>query len=195
MITLTEVYAAILHSWRLFRGDRGALKAFDASYDGFLRSFGVIVVLTPIYALVFVAKQKMILDSADADLESHAPTAFFLWEGVAALVDWVAFPLVVLALAPMLHINNRVSLFIVARNWTSILAALPYGVTALLYALGILSAEFLGLLWLIALGLLLYFRYQVYSAALGGPIPLVIGMVVLDFLLSLMIGETLGRLG
>lgn len=195
MITFGEVYAAVLHSWRIFRGDRGALQAFDTSFDGFWRSFSVIIALAPLYAVIFLAQQRLVESDLARDLDASFPTGgFYFWKVAATLVDWVAFPAVAALIAGPLNITNRYVLLIVARNWTSILAVLPYSFVSLLYGLGMLPAA--GYVWLavIVLIVVIRFRYQVYSAALGGPTGLVIGIVALDFLLAVVIGELFDQL-
>ena len=195
MITFNEVYAAILHSWALFRGDRGALKAFDSSYEGFWRSFRVILVLAPFYVIVFLAEQVHYVSSPNHDAATFSASTFLFWKTLSALVDWVAFPMLLALIAGPLNISNRYALLVVARNWTSILAILPYAIVSLLYVVGILPPG--GLLWmsLILMIVLLRFRYQVFSAALGGPASLAIGFVAMDFLFSIIIGVLLNRLG
>ncbi|MEM1049212.1 MAG: hypothetical protein AAGL24_23870 [Pseudomonadota bacterium] len=190
MITLNEVYAAILHSWALFRGDRGALRAFDASFDGFWRSFGVIVVLAPFYALIFVANHRLDLGPT-SEVQPATLGQFVSWQYLSALVDWVTFPAVIALLAGPLNIANRFALLIVAHNWTSILAILPGALVSLLFAIGVLQQS--GFLWLslIVMIVLWRFRYQVYSAALGGPTGLVIALVAMEFVLSLFIAQSI----
>lgn len=193
MITLNEVYAAVLHSWALFRGDRGALNAFDASFDGFWRSFGVIVVLAPFYGMVFLAEKQLVFSDPAVLPENFSTASFLFWKGLSALIDWISFPLLLAVLARPLNFANRYTLLVVARNWTSILAILPYALVSLLFAIGILPPG--GLVWMsvFVMIVLLRFRYQVFSAALGGPTNLVIGFVALDFLLSVFIGVMFNR--
>jgi hypothetical protein len=194
VITFGEVYAAVLHSWRIFRGDRGALQAFDTSFDGFWRSFAVIVALAPLYGVIFLAQQRLVVSDFVRDVEAFPTGGFYVWKIAATLVDWIAFPAVAALLARPLNITSRYALLIVARNWTSILAILPYSFISLLYGLGLLPAA--GYVWLavIVLVVVIRFRYQVYSAALGGPTGLVVGIVALDFLLAIVIGELFDQL-
>lgn len=194
MITFNEIYAAVLHSWALFRGDRGALNAFDSSYDGFWRSFAVILVLAPFYVIVFLAEQRLILDDPLEAPVTFSAGAFLFWKSMSALVDWVALPILLAFLAKPLNFANRYTLLVVARNWTSILAILPYALVSLLFITGLLPPG--GLLWasLLLMLILLRFRYQVFSAALGGPTSLVVGFVALDFLFSVLIGVLFNRM-
>ena len=194
LITLNEVYSAILHSWALFRGDRGALAAFDSSYDGFWRSFMVILVLAPFYVIVFMAEQRMILTDPAGAPAAFSTGAFLFWKSVSALVDWIAFPILMAALARPLNFSNRYALLIVGRNWTSILAILPFAVVSLLFGIGLLPPGGLLVMSLLLMIVMLRFRYQVFSAALGGPTSLVIGFVALDFLFSFLIGVVINRL-
>ncbi|MEM8811046.1 MAG: hypothetical protein AAGF59_00410, partial [Pseudomonadota bacterium] len=181
-------------SWALFRGNQRALGAFDASVAGFWRSFGVIVFLIPFYALVFVAERQLAFSSTDADPIVYDPGLFLFWKSFAVAIDWIAFPIVMALLAGPLGIGSRYTTLIVARNWTSLLAILPYAVICLFYTTGLLPATGLALLSLVALVIIFRFVYQVYSAALGGPASLIIGLVIMDFLLSILIDETFSRL-
>jgi len=98
-------------------------------------------------------------------------------------------PIILAALAAPIGISNRYVPFIVARNWTSLLASVPFLITYSLFMLGIIPLGIMVLLSLTSLVVVLWYRFLVARIALQATISLAVGIVILDFLLSLVIAQ------
>ena len=106
-------------------------------------------------------------------------------------------PLLLLLLALLaapIGISNRYVSFIVVRNWTSLLASVPYLFTYVLFLLDVISPGIVVLLSLTCLFVVIWYRYQVARIALQTTVSLTIGVVVLDVLLTLVISQVVGLL-
>lgn len=187
MITPSEVVRAVQGSWQLLRGDRGGMRCFDVSIDGFWRSFGVIVLLLPLFWISGLAEKKRQLVEMNILPENFADGPFWAAQIMGLGLDWIALPLVLAALAGPLGLSRGYVPFIVVRNWTSLLAATPYVLAALFYLVGLISIELMVLASLGTFGLVIWYRYLIARFALGAAISVAIGIVVLDILLSLFV--------
>lgn len=191
--TLEEIHRSLAGSWQLFMGRAEGMRAFDVSIDGFWRSFGVIVLLCVPYAITVVAEQRIIDEEATLVLGDFSQQAYVLAKAIGFVLDWVCYPVLVALLARPLAISAHYVPYIVARNWTSAIAILPYVVPALLYNFGLISATTTMFLTLVAIGFVLRYRYVVARIALHAPVGLAIGLVVLDTVLSFVIGTAVNR--
>ena len=62
-----EIERSLTGAWRLFLGKPDAMRFFDASVEGFWRSFGAIVLVAPLYALTALADRHDMLTDANPD--------------------------------------------------------------------------------------------------------------------------------
>lgn len=193
MISLPEIRSALQGSWLLFKNRPEGLRYFDLSISGFWRSFGAILPLTPLFVLTALAERKLVIEEAELDPEILA-NAYWPAQFTSYLVDWVTLPLILAALAGPLGISKGYVPFIVARNWTSLLASLFYVVPALLYLLGVIPSGILVLLSLVALMVIIRYRYIVARMVLECTVSVAVGLVILDIVLSILIGELASRL-
>ncbi len=194
MLSSQEIYRSLVGSWMLVKGRRDGMAAFDVSIGGFWRSFGAALVILPIYAATMVAQRHVLISDTQLGASDFPDNAFFIGNLIGFFVDWVAFPILMAFLARPLGIAERFVPFIVARNWSSVIAILPYSIPILLYAAGIINADLTTLLTLAAIFFVLYYRYTVTRISLDCSISLSIGLVVLDLVLSLVLGEVINRL-
>ncbi|MFM2129572.1 MAG: hypothetical protein RL477_1118 [Pseudomonadota bacterium] len=126
MISAGEAARGVYGAWRLAHGDRSGLAYFDATYQGFWRSFGAAIVALPAYiGLVIVSM---------ADYEGEINWGgVFLVEGIAYVIDWFAFPLAAVYLCRWVGREANYFLFIVALNWAKVIMAavmLPAAIVA-----------------------------------------------------------------
>lgn len=172
--------------------------AFDTSFEGFWRSFGALVLVLPSFAVQMLAEARMAVpadlpaDLADADV-GVAPL-YVLARGVGLLGDWVALPLALALLARPLGLGARYVPFVVARNWTSVVAAAIYAVPALFFAAGMIGTDAVLIASLVALAIVVQFQYRVVRGVLATPVGTSIGIVALDLVLSLLVTELAARL-
>mgnify|MGYP001627577688 CR=1 FL=1 len=183
-----ELKTALAASWALFRGDTSAVSAFDVSMSGFWRSFLAIVALLPLYFINVHSEKKLLLSDGQIPAESFSEDFFWLTQFLSLGIDWILFPLILGFLARPLGLSGGYVRFIVLRNWTSILCSLPFVLAALLHLAGFLNQGGVLMISLLTVGAVLHFRYRLARIAFGAPASVCIGLVALDFLLSLLIG-------
>jgi hypothetical protein len=184
-----EVRRSLIGAWSLFLDRRDALQYFDLSIDGFWRSFRVIVLVAPIYALIVLAEYPSYQAVGIAGA-SGGPMSFVLGKAAGLIVDWIAFPAVLALAARPLGIARTYPAFIIARFWGSVIAVAPFGMLAVLGLLGILGGEVYSILSLAVFFVVLRYSYLIASRALGVPTGFAVGIVAADLAVSLAVVTT-----
>src|ERR1700719_1853975 len=107
----TETQLAIGGALKLARGDARGLGFFDASLDGFWRSFRAAAICYPLYLILLAFRV-----TADKWAASGVASIIAV-ESIAYVISWTAFPLLMLPLCRALGRENRFLAFMVAYNW------------------------------------------------------------------------------
>lgn len=194
MIGSSEIRAALEGSWMLLCNQSRGMVYFDQSTQGFWRSFLVIFLLAPVFLVSALAEKKLLISENVLLLETFPENAYWLAQFFSLGIDWVMLPLVLALIAGPIGISRQYVPYIVVRNWSSLLASLPYLATGLLYLTGIIPSGIMVLLSFTCLIVVLWYRFLIARIALQASVSLAIGVVFLDILLSLVIGELAGRL-
>ena len=193
-MTTADFRAGIEAAVALLLGRPGALGRFDVSLDGFWRSFAAVLLVLPSFAISLMAVWRGQMAQLPPDAVD-VPWLGFVAERVVALgFAWVALPLVLALIAGRLGLSGRYVPFIVARNWAEPVVAALYAVPALFYAAGLIDEQLAALVSLPVLLVAMHYLFRIARQALGVPISLAIGVVVLDLLLGLLVSETVSRL-
>jgi hypothetical protein len=192
MLTRDEITRSLTGAWELFLDRPGAMRFFDMSVDGFWRSFAAVVLVVPSYAFAVLADQRMA--AADPSLPLESGTGLLVHNGIGLALDWIALPLILALLARPLGIARHYPEFVVARNWCAVLAAVPFGVIGLLIVAGVVGTDFGSLLMLAALVAVLRYNYVIARRSLEASVGFAIGIVVLDFVVSLTLALSLDGL-
>jgi hypothetical protein len=193
VITPDEIVRSLTGSWRLALDKPDAMRFFDVSLDGFWRSFQAIVLIVPAFALTAMADRQATLSDAIAD-EAFSDGGFFVAKTITLALDWITLPIVLAALAGPLGLKRGYTAYIVARNWTTVLMILPFAAIALLEMLGLISLGIAAFLSIGALAVIFRVSYLVARRALNASLEVAIGIVVLDFLISVALAMTVDRL-
>jgi len=194
MISGQEIARALTGSWLLFRNRPEGLHWFDRSIEGFWRSFGVFFLLVPLFGISGLAERKLILEETELVAEMFPDGSYWMAQLTTFGLDWILLPVVLALLARPIGISRGYVAFVIARNWTSLLAAVPYVVAGLLYLAGIISSGIMVLMSLCALAVVLWYRFNIARITLQASISMALGIIVLDTVLSLVISEAVGRL-
>lgn len=193
-MTTADFRAGVEAAVALLLGRPGALGRFDVSLEGFWRSFAAILLVLPSFAVSLLAIWRGQLERLPPEAVD-VPWVSFVAEKVVALgLDWVALPLVLGLIAGRLGVSGRYVPFIVARNWAAPVVAAIYAFPALLFSAGLIDNDFAVLVSIPLLFVVLHYFYRIARQALGGPVSLAIGVVVLDVLLGLLLSESVSRL-
>jgi hypothetical protein len=193
MLDRDEVVRSLDGAWQLFLDRPNAIRRFDVSVDGFWRSFAAIVLVLPSYAFAALAERRVTLTDAIPD-ETFSDTLFVIDGALSLGLDWIMLPLLLAVAARRLGVARNYVAFVVARNWCTVIAALPFGVIGLLFLLDVIGTEAANFLSLVTLFVVLRYSYLVARRALGVSVALAGGLVVFDFVLSLTIALTVGGL-
>lgn len=170
---------------RLARFDAGGIGDFNISVRGFWRSFFAAVLVAPGYAVIAGHT------AASGHVETTPDNAFAVELLVYAAI-WLAYPLVMVPLAMALGLGRRYVAFIVALNWSKVVQVGAF-LTALLIGTILSDGPRLGFVAAANIAILVY-QWFVTRTALGTTSVVAFGLVVVEFLLSLLIAGVAGRL-
>lgn len=113
MLSIAEIAQGVRGALAFLRRDPTAPLAFDNTMAGCLRSFRVMAVAAPIYALYAVVKYSSVplpLDTAEV----------VLVEGLRYVVDWLLFPVIFYEVAGRRGWLERYPRYIAALNWVNL---------------------------------------------------------------------------
>ncbi len=178
-----EIVSSLIGALRLLRRDTGGFNNFNLSEEGFWRSFFAMALVLPMSALAAVMFRENTEVSAVA-LASRT--------SVNLLLQWAAFTAIMLAFTRMLSVGQHYMRFIIAYNWSSVIATGCMMVPVLLFGMGLLAMEgALVLVFFIFLAMLVYFWF-VAREALETNGHVAIGIVFIDFMLNVAIERFFG---
>ncbi len=178
MISGRELAYGLVGAWRLMRNDPGGLQHFDRTPAGALRSFRVMLLVAPAYAVLGL----MQLDSYG--VQSIGLHQILLSAGIY-VIDWLLFPVIVLRLAPLLGRAQEAPGFVCANNWAQIII---YALALFLGASSSLLPEPIAqLLSLVLLGVVAVIEYRLLRHAMSLSPPQAALFVVLYISLGVML--------
>lgn len=176
MISWVQIHAAVYGAWRLARRDPGGLIWFDATPSGLWASF---------WAAILVFPGMMALEVLSGGFGPHPDARVVAVKLITYVIDWVAFPLVMVVVADSLGKFPAYWRFIVAYNWS---AVVQIGLLLPLVALAVLVPMPATMLLVQALTiLLLVYRAYIAHVALGVGLGTALGITVMDTLLTLVV--------
>lgn len=153
-----EVRAALAGIVRLWRSDITAFALFDRSLNGFWRSFTAAIIGAPIHGLLMFVGRG----------ESNGPLSTWhdaMIEGIAYVVTWTAYPLLITRIAERLGRADRFFDYMVPYNWAALAQLLLFTLAALLR---LVLPGFLGsVLMLVAIAAVLHLQWFLAREGLG----------------------------
>jgi hypothetical protein len=166
MLTAREIVRSTYGVWRLAHADPGGMAYFDATEEGFWRSFRVAILVAPAFALIVLLGYGVPPADPDAAPVLASGGRIFAVELIAYAINWMAFPLAAHYLATALDRARDYVGYIVAYNWSAIL---QIGVLLPIAAIDAsrLLPEFVGIALGVAAGIaLLVYAWFVAKTAL-----------------------------
>lgn len=124
-----EIRLALAGTMQLARGDAGGLTWFEASIEGFWRSFRAALICYPMYLLLLSFRVTQ------AQLGASSVPRIVAVETIGYAIAWLAFPLLVLPLARLLDRESRFLLFMVAYNWSQVPQTVLFVIVAIVAAI------------------------------------------------------------
>lgn len=186
MPRLAEIFQALYGAWRLARLDRQAMRYFDLSHRGVLRSFWAAALCYP----GFLALIYLRLD--DKTLAQTGLGPIVIIESIGYVVGWTAFPLLIFAFCRRMGREEQGFEFITAYNWSQVLQTAFLLVMALI-GLGLApqaSADLDLASYFLALG----YEWYIALVAIGAGGWIALAVVGLDFVLGTVIALTAASL-
>ena len=113
-LTAREAVYSIFGAYRLAMLDKSGLSYMDRSPEGAIRSFNAALIVLPAYAVLVVLRLWDVLP--DVSL-----LRFVTVEGLAYVISWSAFPLVMFYISGLLDRSERYFDFLSAYNWSAVI--------------------------------------------------------------------------
>jgi len=157
-----EASRSIQGAWGLLRRDPAAPAAFNATPDGFWRSFAAAFVLLPLH----LAFQSVAGPSAGTEQAS----GFVRWSVIILVytISWTLWPLLAFYLTRAMGCGERYLGYMVAYNWSQLLTG-PFIFGVGMAARAGLDAEIAAFATLAALAAALFYEYLIARQMLAIP--------------------------
>jgi len=181
MPSLSETVSSLYGALRLARFDAGGMVHFNATVEGFWRSFFAAVLVLPLYA---IGAANHFPPEANPDV---GLPRFLLVEDLTYVIAWLAYPVVMVSLTRAMGCWERFVPYIVAYNWCAVWQNLLLVPVALLGDVGVLPGGMSTFLFLAVLGYVLVYVWFVARTALALPPFTCAAIVILDMALGVVI--------
>lgn len=191
-LTMEDTTRGVTLALRLFLRDGDAARSIDDSYEGAVKSFWCAAIVLPFYFLYLSLllgmpgeiNSNFVFMVQKAGLANAAAV-----KTIAYAIGWVAWPLVMHHLAPVLGCNRQFFRYIVAYNWMSVVT------TVLLLGYGaVLASGLVGRDMAILIGFsvaVLFWAYHWFiirvTLDVGGAVA--VGLVMADFAVAAVIND------
>jgi hypothetical protein len=179
-LTARETVYSIFGAYRLAMLDKTGLNYLDRSPEGAIRSFNAALIVLPAYAVLVVLRLWDVLP--DVSL-----LRFITVEGLAYVISWSAFPLVMFYISGLLDRSERYFDFLSAYNWSAVIQMGVYLPVVALADSGLMPAGVDEGLVLAVTMLVLMYQWFIARTTLdinGGSAA---GVVLLDMILAVFI--------
>ena len=192
ILSADEIGRSLAGSYRLMSRDATGMKEFEISIAGFWRSFAAILLTAPAFVIA-LAEDRL---RAGLPLEAglFADGGIVATQIAALLGGWLVFPLAMIAIVRRLGLGHRYIGYIVAWNWSVVLATMMLSVPQALHVLGLATTS-LAVVYAIAFMVIVaHHRWFLAKAALGISGGLAGLLVLVDLGLSGVVGLSLSYL-
>ena len=187
MILREQLIAALYGVWLLLRLDPRAFEFFEKSLGGFARSFLPAIVLFPLH----LTHEALIYQPGPGKL-AFAP--YLVVQTLSYVVSCTAFPFVMIYVSRLQAREARYFWYIVPYNWFQLPLGLLFIPFAVLTDLGVVSVQLAAFTNLFALTLFFTFGSFIARRGLQVEVMTSIGIVILDFLLTVLIDNLVSRI-
>lgn len=180
MISAREIIYGIYGAYRLCRFDAQGLAFFNASREGFWRSFFAAVLIAPAAFLLNVLHLDK--DAVQAGLLRAA-----LIVGLAYVILVFAYPVVVYPLCQLLDRERNYIPYVIAYNWAGVIQMALVLPVALLAASGALPSAVAALAQLAVWAVTIVMLWYIAKTALQVPAGMAAALVALDLLIGVLV--------
>lgn len=155
----TEIATSLYGAWRLAWLDRAGSHFFNATDEGFWRSFFAAVLVAPGHVI-------LLMIGLAEEPQSASLGHIFAVQGFAYVIAWTSFPLVMFYLARNLDRSSDYIRYVVAYNWAQVLEIVLYLPVLALIEYKILPDPLAGLLHFAAYAAILGYEWFIAMAVL-----------------------------
>lgn len=173
MISAQELSKSLVGAMRLARGDPGGIELFDDTEESFWRSFWALVFAAPLY---FV----LVMPPTEGAQVPASTTRYFLVEGLAYVIGWFLWPLVMVYLARLMRRSDRYFRYIIAYNWAQVVS-MTFLVSLLVFSNALFGSQAMQLLGFVGMLLILLYEWFIARTALRASGMQAAGLVALNF--------------
>ena len=159
MISAQQTFTALYGAYRLARLDTGGMKFFDQTIDGFWRSFYAAVIVAPLFILFLAV-------SYDPEKIAAGPVRYIIIEGIAYVMAWYLFPLIMLNIVQAMDRAQQYLGYIVAYNWASVWQNFIYLPVAILAGLGVVNTGAIAFISTILIAAIVAYSWFIARTAL-----------------------------
>ena len=179
---MREIVSSLYGASRLARGDAKGMNFFNATEEGFWRSFTAATLIAPLFIILLGVRYVI----SDSDVAIARYTSI---HAISYVIGWIAFPLLIYYLADILGKGQNFIAYIVSYNWASVLQNILYLPFALLVEAQFIQGSLVTFVGILLLGLVFLYTWFVTKTALEVSNFTAIGFVVIDLLLSVFINS------
>lgn len=176
MIARHEVLLSLYGAWRLFLRDPRGIEWLDNSIEGYWKSFFCAVLVLPVYIFWFVMR--------DGETVEAGFIRTVTVEGIAYVISWVAWPLVMSYIAPAIDRDENYIRYIVAYNWSTGIQVGLLLIVLLIEASGVAPDGVVALFGIVATVLILLYHWYVLRVGLDVSGLPAAALVAGDFMLA-----------
>jgi hypothetical protein len=182
MIEAREVIYGIYGAYRLCRLDPQGLSYFNATPEGFWRSFFSAVLIAPVHFLI------TFLDINQATIQAPFPRVILI-EGLAYLILVFAYPLAMYYISQLLDRQRQYITYIVAYNWAGVIIALIELPASALGASELVPASAANVVEIAATVVTLVMLWYIARTTLQITRLAAAGLVIVDVLISVIVSS------
>jgi hypothetical protein len=185
MTLAEEASRSVQAAWGLLRRQPGAPTAFNATLDGFWRSFFAAVVLAPLQLAYFAFSEPA------AGAENAAASTRWIVNIFIYVIGWTVWPLAAFYLTRAMDCGERFIGYVVAYNWSQLLTG-PFLVGVDILARAAFDTETALMLNLASLSAVLVYEYLIARQMLAVPPGKAVVVVTSSLVLALVLREVAG---
>jgi hypothetical protein len=184
VLSAAEIARGVQGALGFLRRDPAAPQHFDNTMEACLRSFRVMALVAPLYAIYLLLYYSNVVDTADE-------TEIALVEGIRYIVDWLLFPVIFYEVARRRGWLERYPRYIGALNWIN----LPAMIVAIVgLALSAVAPAAVGIVIDLGLRALFFYWFLVVTRmTLGVSWPISIVLLIVNWVPSLFLSLLVAR--
>jgi hypothetical protein len=187
MITIQQLASALYGTWLLVKLDSRAFAYFERTPAGFARSFLAALALAPLQL-----GHDVLAYSNETTRLGFGP--YVLVRTLAYVIGWVLFPFIMLYMTRLLGREIRYLTYMVPYNWFQLAFGAVLGPIPLMADSGVLSPSAADTISYLLLPVFLVYGTFIARLGLAIGIGTAIGVVLLDFLVSLITGQVIAQI-